>query len=371
MLSNVVRVLRISTRSILASLVDLNRSQLLKSNRSLNRLLDGLSNSDLNDNLTVSRLRSKGLLTLTQNGLAVLLGNQLSEQSVFLTRNQTLIGHRVLNLCTSNNLSRTLSKVGLRGNLYPTRQTRLVNRNYSLTKTIANTPVAVRTNNGDKGISRLTVNSHRRVNFKPSIKIELVTRIADNPESCEGRELVLITRKSRKAVGLANSLPSYHLNSLCATSSVRDQGSQVNAVIRSKLLISRLSGITKLHRHTNRSVLILRVVKAKRARRRLVIFPIYSHRILGCEINAPGPTDVIASLISFRLPLWYTSPHQWTPSGVTAIFHAMGAKRLIRHEVGRLSRIRLRPGNGDHGRNHCYCRENSSKDHPPLSGDIP
>ena len=154
MLSNVVRVLRISTRSLLALVVDLNRSQLLESNRSLNRLLNGLINSDLNDNLTVSRHRSKGLLTLTQNGLAVLLRNQLSEQSVFLTRNQTLIGHRVLNLCPSDNLSRTLSKLslsldrrGLRFSLIA-RQARLVWRHHALAFYISYN-VAVRANHSN------------------------------------------------------------------------------------------------------------------------------------------------------------------------------------------------------------------------------
>ena len=116
-----VRLLRSSIRSLLAILVDLNRSQLLKSNRSLNRLRHRLINSDLNNNLTVGSLRSKGLLTLTQNSLTISLRNQLRLKSVFLTRNQTLIRHRIVNLRTSNNLSCTIRKVSIRRNLRLTR----------------------------------------------------------------------------------------------------------------------------------------------------------------------------------------------------------------------------------------------------------
>ena len=95
MLSDVVRL--VIVRSVLTLVIDLSRSQLLKGNRSLNRLSHIIINSDLNLNLAVGGLWLEGLLTGTQNRLAVLLANQLSLQGVFLTRNKVLIRHSVNN----------------------------------------------------------------------------------------------------------------------------------------------------------------------------------------------------------------------------------------------------------------------------------
>ena len=180
-------VVRSIIRSLLAILVDLNRSQLLESNRSLNRLRHRLINSDLNDNFAVSSIRSKGLLTLTQNGLTVLLGNQLSVKGVFLTRNQTLIGHRIVNLRTSNNLGRTLSKVGIRRNLRPTGQARLVRRHYTLGCSIR---VFSWDDNSNEVLIRLARN------------IENLTEdwsfVIDNLKTGSLSELLGITSKSRK-----------------------------------------------------------------------------------------------------------------------------------------------------------------------------
>ena len=115
MLSNLIRLL--SIRSVLTLSVNLSRSQLLKGNRSLNRLRHITINSDLHINRASRLLRSKGRLTLTQNSLFIGLANQLSLQRVFLTRNQALIADLINNLSTSNNLMRTLSKISIRRNL--------------------------------------------------------------------------------------------------------------------------------------------------------------------------------------------------------------------------------------------------------------
>ena len=163
MLSDVVRVLRSSIRSLLAILVDLNRSQLLESNRSLNRLGHRLINNDLNNNVTVSRLRSKGLLALTQNALAISLRNQLSLKGVFLTRNQTLIGHRIVDLRTSNNLSCTISKISIRRNLRLNRfigQAWLIYRNHRLG---TRSSILIGMHNGDIRIGWLLRNLYSRI----------------------------------------------------------------------------------------------------------------------------------------------------------------------------------------------------------------
>ena len=115
-ISDLIRGLRIG-RLILTILINLSRGQLLKGNRSLDRLLHLIRNSDLNLNLAVGGLRREGLLTSTQNGLAVLLINELSLQGVFLTRNQTLIGNLIHHLGTSNNLVRTVLEVSISRNL--------------------------------------------------------------------------------------------------------------------------------------------------------------------------------------------------------------------------------------------------------------
>ena len=114
-LSNLIRLL--SIRSVLTLSINLSRSQLLKGNRSLNRLRHITINSDLHINRASRLLRSKGRLTLTQNSLTISLANQLSLQRVFLTRNQALIADLINNLSTSNNLMRTLSKISIRRNL--------------------------------------------------------------------------------------------------------------------------------------------------------------------------------------------------------------------------------------------------------------
>ena len=186
-LSDVIRVLRISIWSLLAFLVNLNRSQLLESNRSLNRLRHRLINSDLNNNLTLGSLRSKGLLTLTQNGLTVLLGNQLSEQGVFLTRNKPLKRHGIVNLRTSNNLGRTLSEVGLCGNPRPTGQTWLVRRHYTLGSSIRVFPWDDNSNEVLIRLARNIENLTEDWNF-----------IIDNLKTGSLSKLLGITSKSRK-----------------------------------------------------------------------------------------------------------------------------------------------------------------------------
>ena len=115
MLTNPIRLVII--RGVLTLAIDNLGSQRLKSNRSLNRLSHIIINGNGDSLGTVSRFRLKGMtLSLTQNSLAIFLGNQLSIKSVFLTRNQTLIGNLVHNLGTSNNFLRTILKVRVRRN---------------------------------------------------------------------------------------------------------------------------------------------------------------------------------------------------------------------------------------------------------------
>ena len=115
MLTNLIRL--VIVRGVLTLVIDNLGSQLLESNRSLNRLLHIIVHGDGDSLSAISTLRGEGMtLGLTQNSLAVFLGNQLSIQGVFLTRNQTLIRNLVHNLGTSNNFLRTILKVRVRRN---------------------------------------------------------------------------------------------------------------------------------------------------------------------------------------------------------------------------------------------------------------
>ena len=109
MLRNLIRSLVI--RSLITIGLNLSRSQLLKRNSRLNRLLS-IINLDINRGLTISRLRGELSLTSTQNSLTV-LRHQLRIQVILLTNNQTLISHSVSNNRTINNTSRALSKLSL------------------------------------------------------------------------------------------------------------------------------------------------------------------------------------------------------------------------------------------------------------------
>ena len=229
MLRNLIRSLVI--RSLITIGLNLSRGQLLKRNSRLNRLLS-IINLDINRGLTISRLRGELSLTSTQNSLTV-LRHQLRIQVVLLTNNQTLISHSVSNNRTINNTSRTLSKLSLslnrrllsrwvRATSTIVRQSGLINWDYSLTKTFTNIPIAVRTDNGNKSISRLTLNSHRRVSFKHCINIAFLTSVTYDPQTRERSELFLTARKSLEAVGVGSTAPPNHPNSLCTTRTVRD-----------------------------------------------------------------------------------------------------------------------------------------------------
>ena len=114
MLSNLIRLL--SIRSLLTLGINLSRSQLLKSNRSLNRLRHITINSDLNINLASRLLRSKGLLTLTNHRLVCLI-NQFRIQGVLLPWDQVLVLNGIGHLSTSNNLISISGKLSLSRNL--------------------------------------------------------------------------------------------------------------------------------------------------------------------------------------------------------------------------------------------------------------
>ena len=93
-LSNLILIARLG---ILTRLIHRSRSQVLKGNTLVYRTsLNILVNSDLDINITRSRLRSElhRLLGLTNNRLISLV-TQLSIQNVFLIRNQTLIVNMV------------------------------------------------------------------------------------------------------------------------------------------------------------------------------------------------------------------------------------------------------------------------------------
>ena len=116
-LTNRVRVVLIG-RVFLTVLIHLGGSQRLESNRSLNRLGHAVINNNGDSLSAISALRGELVtLGLTQNGLTVLLGNQLRIQSVFLARNQTLVGNLVHNLGTSNNLTQVALEVRVSGHL--------------------------------------------------------------------------------------------------------------------------------------------------------------------------------------------------------------------------------------------------------------
>ena len=95
-LSNVILIARLG---ILTRRIHSSRRQVLKGNTLVHRTsLNTLVNSDLDINITRSRLRSElhRLLGLTNNRLISLV-TQLRIQNVFLIRNQTLIVNMVSN----------------------------------------------------------------------------------------------------------------------------------------------------------------------------------------------------------------------------------------------------------------------------------
>ena len=116
MFSDVIRGALVG-RLIVAILVDLGGGQVLERNRCLDRLSHIIINSDLNLNLAVGGLRLKGLLTSTQNRLAVLLRDELSLQGVFLANNQVGVINLVDDRCTSNNFLGTISEVRISRNM--------------------------------------------------------------------------------------------------------------------------------------------------------------------------------------------------------------------------------------------------------------
>ena len=121
MLSNVIRLIRRHTRSLITISIDLNRSQPLKGNSRSNRLLR-IINLNRDNRRTLATFSSyKVSLTSAVNSiriLRILRINQLRIQVVILTSNKTLIGHRILNGRTIDNtrLRRILSKLSLRTN---------------------------------------------------------------------------------------------------------------------------------------------------------------------------------------------------------------------------------------------------------------
>ena len=115
-LSDVVRLLRSGIRGVFTLVVDVGGGQFFKRNRSLNRLLHVVRNGDLNFSLTICGLRLNSSLALAQNGLAVLLGNQLSTELVLLTRNQVEVINSVDDRSTSNNFLGAVCKVRIGGN---------------------------------------------------------------------------------------------------------------------------------------------------------------------------------------------------------------------------------------------------------------
>ena len=76
MLSNLIRLVII--RGILTELIDVSRSQLLKRNRSLNRLSHIIIDGDGDRLHALGLLRLKGSFTLAQDSLTIILGNELS-----------------------------------------------------------------------------------------------------------------------------------------------------------------------------------------------------------------------------------------------------------------------------------------------------
>ena len=127
MLSNLV-VIREVTRGVTTLLIvvtttiNLSRGQLLKSNRSSNRLSHIIIHRDRDLNRTISALRSESLRAFTQNttlrvrSLITDTLHQLRRQGVLLARNQTLVINSVDHRATSNNLSRTITELRIRSN---------------------------------------------------------------------------------------------------------------------------------------------------------------------------------------------------------------------------------------------------------------
>ena len=113
-LSNLIRLL--SIRSVLTLSVNFSRGQLLKGNRSLDRVLDVTVNSNFHVNVASGLLRSKGLFTLTNYRLVCLI-NQFRIQGVFLPWDQVLVLNGIGYLSAGLNRF-TLGKLGLGGNLW-------------------------------------------------------------------------------------------------------------------------------------------------------------------------------------------------------------------------------------------------------------
>ena len=201
MLRNLIR--SISIRSLITISINLNRGQLLKGNRSINRLLS-IINLDINRGRTISRLRGELSLTSTQFSLTV-LRHQLRIQVVLLTRYQILISHSVGNNRTINNTRRTLSKLSLSLNrrLLPrwirtvsvlTRQTRLIRRQDTLTFARRMHVYSPWANDSQECISWLLVNLYTWINRKLVVKI--LGNILLNTKSSELGKFFLSTRES-------------------------------------------------------------------------------------------------------------------------------------------------------------------------------
>ena len=335
MLSDLVRVLRSRIRSVLTLVVDLNRGQLLKDNRSLNRLFS-VRNLDLDLLRAVCCIRDKGLLALTENSLLISLRDQLCLKGVLLTRNQVLIGNGIdYSRVVNDDLLRSFSKLGLgldrRGLGFPlvAWQAWLIRWEHTLTLFRAYLPRTVRSHNRNKSIRRLGRNLNRRIH------LELVIQIRSSIlHDSKARQLCKLVRASFEVleanhiIRVTISKVSFNNVNCCVpTRRVRDNCRQVSTVLSCGLFIARSCSVTKLNCQTNCSILILRIFKFQGTRRGLRIAARRLHRIWGSQVDTPGPANII-SRVSFSLSVtfrWNTRPHKWAPRTIAAHLLMLGA----------------------------------------------
>ena len=208
MLSNLIRLL--SIRSLLTLGINLSRSQLLKSNRSLNRLRHITINSDLNINLASRLLRSKGLLTLTNHRLVCLI-NQFRIQGVLLPWDQVLVLNGIGHLSTSNNLISISGKLSLSRNLripilaaVVVRESGLIRRQNTLAAARGMLINSVWPDNSQECISGLLINFNAWINIELIVEVLSGSLYDTKPRQlCKFLRAALKSLETRHVVGVS------------------------------------------------------------------------------------------------------------------------------------------------------------------------
>ena len=153
---------------------------------------------------------------------------------------------------------------------------------------------------------------------------------------------------------------------------------QVDVIVGSRLFIPSCSCSFHLPPEIDDGVVIL-LIKLKFRSVLLFIRVQRIERGFSVRFNTPTPAHIIifVSTIAKAGPCWLSRPNKQTPRVVRGkmlwVFFfllKLVAQCIVGRKIGRLSSLRLRSRNGDHGRNNRNRSKHCSKDHPPLSGYV-